>query len=83
MTPDSRALPPHRLAQATAHPAFLAHLPSPTEARVHSDGNLCTSRGPGTALEYALALVGRLWGEDKADDVARPMVRNATEGFSA
>lgn len=51
-------------ARATAHPAFADKL-SNQEAvsqRVVVDGNLTTSRGPGTAFEFALALVGQLYG---------------------
>lgn len=38
------------------------------------DGNLITSRGPGTALEFALAIVEHLYGSAKAKEVAGPMV---------
>lgn len=38
------------------------------------DGNLITSRGPGTAFEFALALVQELYGEKKEKEVAGPMV---------
>jgi 4-methyl-5(b-hydroxyethyl)-thiazole monophosphate biosynthesis len=38
------------------------------------DGNCLTSRGPGTAVEFALALVERLYGKDKREEVAAPMV---------
>lgn len=38
------------------------------------DGNIVTSRGPGTALEFSLALVHQLYGKEKADEVAGPMV---------
>ncbi len=37
---------------------------------VVSDGNIITSKGPGTAMEFAVALVGRLAGEDVAGQVA-------------
>lgn len=39
-----------------------------------ADGNVITSRGPGTAIEFALALVKALFGTDKAAEVAGPMV---------
>jgi 4-methyl-5(b-hydroxyethyl)-thiazole monophosphate biosynthesis len=42
--------------------------------RVVKDGRLITSRGPGTSLEFALALVGELCGAEKAAAVAGPMV---------
>ena len=38
------------------------------------DGKLITSRGPGTAIEFALELVKQLYGEQKAKDTAGPMV---------
>jgi putative intracellular protease/amidase len=38
------------------------------------DGNLTTSRGPGTAFEFALSLVKQLYGEEKMQEVAGPMV---------
>ncbi|KAK9794647.1 hypothetical protein WJX73_008878 [Symbiochloris irregularis] len=62
--------------KATAHPAFVDTLtdPSDAEKRVVVDGNLVTSRGPGTAIEFALQLVKQLYGEEKAKDVAGPMV---------
>jgi putative intracellular protease/amidase len=44
------------------------------DARVVVDGTCVTSRGPGTALEFALKLVELLYGEDKAREVAEPMV---------
>jgi putative intracellular protease/amidase len=44
------------------------------EGRVVVDGTCVTSRGPGTALEFALKLVELLYGEDKAREVAEPMV---------
>lgn len=43
-------------------------------ARVVQDGLVVTSRGPGTAMEFALVLVERLFGREKADAVAGPMV---------
>lgn len=44
------------------------------ESRVVHDGQTITSRGPGTAIEFALALVEHLYGRDKAQDVAGAMV---------
>ncbi len=38
------------------------------------DGQVITSRGPGTSIEFALALVKALFGADKAAEVAGPMV---------
>lgn len=50
------------------------------EKRVVQDGNVLTSRGPGTAMEYALALVEQLYGKEKADSVAGPMVMRKGDG---
>lgn len=47
---------------------------SRVDSRVVVDGTLLTSRGPGTALEFALALVAQLYGAGKAEEVAGPMV---------
>jgi 4-methyl-5(b-hydroxyethyl)-thiazole monophosphate biosynthesis len=62
--------------QATCHPSFVNYLDNvdSVESRVVVDGNCVTSRGPGTALEFALKLVELLYGEDKAREVAGPMV---------
>lgn len=38
------------------------------------DGQVITSRGPGTAIEFALALVKALFGAEKAAEIAGPMV---------
>ncbi|GLC39571.1 hypothetical protein PLESTM_000913200 [Pleodorina starrii] len=60
---------------ATAHPAFSDGAEGPEVLdRVVVDGNLTTSRGPGTAFEFALSLVKQLFGEEKARQVAGPMV---------
>lgn len=68
--------------QATCHPAFLEQLSdqSKAESRVVVDGCLITSRGPGTALEFALAMVKVLFGAAKAEEVAGPMVLH--EGYT-
>lgn len=53
---------------ATSYPG--AALPSAryVEDRVVEDGVLITSRGPGTAIDFALALVSRLADADAADE---------------
>jgi len=38
------------------------------------DGKLTTSRGPGTAFEFSLSLVKQLYGPEKMEAVAGPMV---------
>jgi len=47
---------------------------SAVESRVQQDGKVITSRGPGTAMEYSVALVEQLYGKQKADEVAGPLV---------
>lgn len=61
--------------RATCHPDFADRLSggAATE-RVVEDGKLVTSRGPGTALEFALALVARLHGREAARSVGAAMV---------
>ncbi len=62
--------------QATAHPAFSDKLGNQERVsdRVVIDGNIVTSRGPGTAMEFALTIVGLLFGAEKMSQVAGPMV---------
>lgn len=60
---------------ATCHPGFRQQLPHcEPDRRVVRSGNVITSQGPGTALEFALALVAALGGETLRDEVAAPMV---------
>jgi len=44
------------------------------EDRVVIDGNLITSRGPGTSLEFSLAIAAYLVGQEKADEVGKAML---------
>ena len=55
----------------------MAHLltdQSHCKNRVVIDGNLVTSRAPGTATEFALAIVEKLFGRDKAVSIAKELV---------
>lgn len=73
------ALYPHGLLEgrkATCHPNF-AHLAEGVDlidAAVVIDRNCITSRGAGTAPEFALTLVELLYGKEKAREVAQGMV---------
>ena len=63
--------------RATCYPGF--ELPSATQVEepVVIDGNVITSRGVGSALSFALALVSRLAGPAKAADLAERMLVSA------
>lgn len=55
----------------TAHFSVQDELPEALGLeRVVEDGNLITSRGAGTAFDFGLALVRRLFGAKKADEIA-------------
>eukprot|EP00899_Mesostigma_viride_P011288 jgi/Mesvir1/2015/Mv06197-RA.1 len=73
------ALTPAGLLQglkATVYPSFESSLldKSAAGARVVSDGMCMTSQGPGTAMEFGLAIAERFFGPEKAAQVAAPMV---------
>ena len=60
--------------RATCYPGFEDRLSSDTrftEARVAVDGNLITSRGPGTAAEFAIEVIRYLAGDEAAREVHR------------
>jgi 4-methyl-5(b-hydroxyethyl)-thiazole monophosphate biosynthesis len=62
---------------ATCYPSFQQGLEAKEvdgEARVVVDGNIITSQGPGTALDFALELVEQLCGVVKREEVGAPMV---------
>jgi protein deglycase len=65
--------------RATAYPGFKEELSSATrvDARVVEDGPIVTSAGPGTALEFALALAARLAGRETADKLRAGMLVGA------
>lgn len=60
--------------KATCYPSFEEKLTGDitfTEDRVVTDGNVITSRGPGTAAEFAVAIIRYLEGDKAADEVHR------------
>lgn len=62
---------------ATCYPSFEKHFDDSTtflEDRVVVDGNVVTSRGPGTALEFGLTLVEEVMGQDEADGLRSAML---------
>lgn len=59
----------------TAHASVVNELPgAQTGERLLEDGLIITSRGAGTALEFGLALVDRLFGEAKEEEIARAIM---------
>ena len=59
----------------TAHFSAANELPgAQTGERVVEDGLIITSRGAGTALEFGLALVDRLFGEAQEEEIARAIM---------
>lgn len=46
----------------------------PLKVNIFFPGNLITSRGPGTAFDFALAIVENLLGKEKAKEVAKGML---------
>ncbi len=63
--------------QATCYPGYENQLgPSVrfSDERVVHDGNITTSKGPGSAFEFSLELVRQLAGSAASDELARQMV---------
>jgi 4-methyl-5(b-hydroxyethyl)-thiazole monophosphate biosynthesis len=59
----------------TAHFSVHSELPGVLPAeRVVKDGNIITSRGAGTAVEFGLTMTAALFGAAKADEVARAIM---------
>lgn len=65
--------------RATSYPGFLDKIDVPgmaySKEAVVADGKVLTSRGPGTAMDFALALVETLTGKAKRDEVEAGLVR--------
>jgi len=63
--------------QATSYPGFLDAVSGVTisTAAVVQDGKVLTSRGPGTAMDFALALIEALVGSDTRHQVEAALVR--------
>ena len=63
--------------QVTSYPSVKPQVASTalyTEERVAVDGKIVTSRGPGTAMEFALKLVEILVGNEKAKELKEGML---------
>jgi 4-methyl-5(b-hydroxyethyl)-thiazole monophosphate biosynthesis len=64
---------------ATSYPGYLDKTPAPGmqyhAKPVVQDGKILTSRGPGTAMDFALAIVEQLLGKAARDQVEAPLMR--------
>jgi len=62
--------------QATCYPSFVEKLDNKEKAgdQVVIDGTVITSQGPGTALQFAFALVHTLCGKDTAEQLSGAML---------
>ena len=62
--------------KATAYPACMDGLGDAvkSEEKVVIDGNITTSRGLGTAIDFSLSLISQLLGQEKADQIAESVV---------
>lgn len=61
----------------SCYPSFVEKFTAdvmPMNLRVVVNRNAVTSRGPETAIEFALALVERLYGKEKMEEVDGPLV---------
>ena len=67
--------------KATAYPGTLESMAVKDmtfeESTLVEDGNIVTSRGPGTSVDFALALVARLAGHAKRQEVEERLMRPA------
>ncbi|KAF7282102.1 hypothetical protein GWI33_003219 [Rhynchophorus ferrugineus] len=78
------ALKAHGIAEGktlTSYPAMKTEMEEGgkykySEEKVVVDGNLITSRGPGTAFDFALKIVDHLEGKDQASTIAKAMLVN-------
>lgn len=65
--------------KATAYPGVISTIQYPQvnllEVPVVTDGKVITSRGPGTAMDFALALIETLAGKARRDEVEIALVR--------
>lgn len=65
--------------RATSYPGVLDKMALPdvtfTGESVVRDGKIITSRGPGTAMDFALEIVAVLEGQAKRDEVEKALVR--------
>ena len=65
--------------RVTAYPNTLSQLDTSnvqlSDKPVEIDGNIITSKGPGTAMDFALVLIELLLGKEAREEVEKPLVR--------
>lgn len=63
--------------KTTCHPAFHDKLPTfwAVKSKIQVSGELTTSRGAGTSLEFALSFVDQLFGESVAREIGQSLVQ--------
>lgn len=61
---------------ACCYPGFESHLEgaSPSENSVEVSEHVITSRGMGTAIDFALAIVARFYGAEKAEQLSKGII---------
>lgn len=60
--------------KATVYPGLEKYIPKPRNDRVVTEGNVITSQGPGTAMEFALKLVEYLAGKENMKNVKEQLL---------
>lgn len=73
-----------RKKRTTCHPAFIHKLPTfwAVKSNIQVSGELTTSRGPGTAFEFALSLVEQLYTESVAQEVRDSLLVSTEDDHS-
>ncbi|CAM0876854.1 unnamed protein product [Alopecurus aequalis] len=73
----------HRGKKITCHPSFMGDLPTfrAVESNVQVSGELTTSRGPGTAFQFALSFVNQLFGPHAAEDMDSTLMAQIDAGL--
>jgi 4-methyl-5(b-hydroxyethyl)-thiazole monophosphate biosynthesis len=62
--------------KATVYPGHEKSLPYPRNGPVVVDGNIITSQGPGTAIEFALKIVAKILSPAEAQRLKKELVAN-------
>ncbi|XP_078429192.1 class I glutamine amidotransferase-like superfamily protein [Wolffia australiana] len=71
-----------RRKQMTGHPAFMDKLPTfwAVKSNIQVSGELTTSRGPGTAIDFALSLVEQLFGSGVSEVIGEQLLIQVNDG---